>query len=476
MRGHWVGLVALFGVSCSDSASRKPQLVVVIDTNAPLVAELDAHPEISADAAIDTLRIDALDGSGNLYASQLFPAADPAEWPFSFGVLPPASGGDITLRLRAFRGLLAQPGTVMNGVSTLDPPSQVTIERLVVVASPTSFTTLAVLLTEDCLGTSSTFLGTQTTCIDASHLKADPRGGTTPADGAASQPSRHGTWPDAFEKKTSASAKTGRIAIPGGFSILGDQRAVGFGASSGVTPVPLRPVLLSPFFLDGTEVTVGHFRQLVQEGKYPSTMSMPILPTKGDPSSSLCTWLGPTDSSNDLLPLNCIPHALAQAVCRLDGGDLPTEAQWEHAARGRGQRRLYPWGGADPTCCALSAGRTGGLVTQNECPGMGPEPVGSHKPGATCAIGDVSRDGVVDMAGSVAEALRDDLLPYDGACWSAAGILHDPLCKGGASSAPSERGTSWSAGLSQAVVAARELFSAGDMTAGFRCAYADGAQ
>ena len=51
------------------------------------------------------------------------------------------------------------------------------------------------------------------------------------------------------------------------------------------------------------------------------------------------------------LAMNCISAQAAQAFCAWDGGrHLASEAQWEYAASGRGEERIYPWGDALPDC------------------------------------------------------------------------------------------------------------------------------
>src|SRR5580658_1135200 len=67
----------------------RPQLVVVVDTDAHVVGELTSRTDVSPDAAMDTLRVDFLDASDSVFASQIFlDVASTSKWPVSFGVLP----------------------------------------------------------------------------------------------------------------------------------------------------------------------------------------------------------------------------------------------------------------------------------------------------------------------------------------------------------------------------------------------------
>jgi formylglycine-generating enzyme required for sulfatase activity len=477
------------GCGCSETAAPRAQLLVVIDTDAHVVGELgDAgtprvpagdggNARVSPDAAIDTVRIDVLDDQNRLVDIRTFPVSDPSAWPLSFGIEPSAAfGKEVRIWMRAFRSLFASSSSASNGVTTLEPPREVTIDRLLALPLPTSgVQRVRITLHEDCLGTPSSFASQLATCLSASQLQGNPDGGLDEGDVGA--PSAVGTWRPAGEVECKGTPPSGRVCIPGGFFILGDANDLGLGETPEYEPVPLRPIVMSPFQLDKTEFTVGRFRALVQSGQLGNVM-LPTPMTPPDPNDNqFCTWLGPSNASHDNLPLNCVPYPTAKAACQLVGGTLPTEAQWEFAARGRGERRTFAWGEQAPQCCSASLNRIGAPALPGMCPEAGLEPVGSHPPSPSCGgIGDVSLDGVLDMVGSVTEYLADALQPYSGPCWNPGGILHNPSCTM-TDMGFSMRGDYWNGSFGSAVLALRNSVSTmGSPSAGFRCAYPDGAQ
>jgi formylglycine-generating enzyme required for sulfatase activity len=341
-------------------------------------------------------------------------------------------------------------------------------------------TTVRVLLEEDCLGVPSSSLDA-TTCIDANHRAAPLTSGLETISDEKPK-SLVGTWKYAVEKPCSAKAPEGQVCIPGGFSILGELSFDGVSDGSLLEDsTPLRAVRLSPFYMDKTEFTVARLRGVAN---LPSDLQ-PIPPTAatpGDPLPEFCTY---SLFGNDDKPVNCISWEGATAACAFEKGTLPSEAQWEHAARGRGQRRLYPWGQDPVVCCAASASRLGLPVSEGgpevECgPAAGIESVGSHPPTTSCGgIGDVSRDGVVDMAGSVSELMLDQAASFDSACWDNAGIPLDPNCAHGDSKSAAVRGGYWNGGLAVTLTPLRRIGpeqlnkTVVDPGLGFRCVYPD---
>ena len=90
-------------------------------------------------------------------------------------------------------------------------------------------------------------------------------------------------------------------------------------------------------------------------------------------------------------PVVVVTWSEANDFCAKIGGRLPTEAEWEHAARGGKEGFLYPWGDQAPTD---AAGATNGAAFEGDAA----QPVGQFAPNAF---------GVYDMAGNVWEWVSD---------------------------------------------------------------------
>lgn len=215
-------------------------------------------------------------------------------------------------------------------------------------------------------------------------------------------------------------------------SVPGGTFDFGLRASTGTASV----TTVSTFDFDVFEVTVGRFREFAADydswrasgnpaegaGAHPTLAGMgwqsawdAALPAD---SAALRQGLSRCDSSpysswdgaSDAAPINCVSWFDAFAFCAWDGGRLPTEAEWEYAAAGGAEQRLYPWGSTEPVPslalfgCNLDAG-----CTLADLSG-----VGSHDPG-------VGRWGHEDLAGSLSEWSFDTELPgtrsFRGGSW-----------------------------------------------------------
>jgi formylglycine-generating enzyme required for sulfatase activity len=268
----------------------------------------------------------------------------------------------------------------------------------------------------------------------------------------------------------SASAWTSAPAgCPGGMAFIGGATFQMGSAADAETPsdeTPAHAVTVQPFCLDVTEVTVAAYAACKECGPAPRTVDIEGLTPNGQSfESQFCN--GPEARDH---PINCVDWHQAKGLCAAQGKRLPTEAEWELAARGK-EGRIYPWGNAPPSgarlnACDLECSRMlterRKAVGKDAWPSMYDDddsaaataPVGHYPAGASPA-------GVMDLAGNVWEWTESPYCPYGkDDCGESRRVL---------------RGGGWDTTESQNVRAARRLPSpptARSRSIGFRCARA----
>jgi formylglycine-generating enzyme required for sulfatase activity len=107
--------------------------------------------------------------------------------------------------------------------------------------------------------------------------------------------------------------------------------------------------------------------------------------------NSLSTWTS-TPGANEVRPINCTSWYEAYAFCIWDDGVLPTEAEWNYAAAGGNEQRVYPWS-VPPTSTTIDC--TFANYSPPSC-SSGLSDVGSYRNGR-------GRYGQLDLAGNVWE-------------------------------------------------------------------------
>jgi len=209
--------------------------------------------------------------------------------------------------------------------------------------------------------------------------------------------------------------------------------------------LPLLKVALKAFLIGRTEVSVADYRVCVEQ----RLCNADGVTYRSEPLKRKCNFGAPHKDDH---PVNCVTWFQADAFCSAASARLPTEAEWEAAARGTDGRE-YPWGNS------ADVGRMVGPTTLPH----GTRPVWSMQEGA-------SPFGALHMAGNVWEWVagidewrwdgRDSLIRDEG---TTSGLWGD--------SGPPRtiRGGSWMADPPSAT-ARHGLFGYGSEDVGFRCA------
>ncbi len=190
------------------------------------------------------------------------------------------------------------------------------------------------------------------------------------------------------------------VAVPGGTFRMGSPVSI--------DEQPYIDVDVDGFSMSRTEVTVAQYRRCVDAGFCEAPQCTPEDMSRG---FATCNW----SENRENHPVNFVTWMNAYRFALWVGGRLPSEAQWEYAARGGGSAVTYPWGNTVPNC---------DRARYDSCPGDGTVEVCSTANGR-------SAQGLCDMAGNLGEWVTDHYFesyrrnPRNGGPWCKDGDCFD---------------------------------------------------
>ncbi len=199
------------------------------------------------------------------------------------------------------------------------------------------------------------------------------------------------------ERRTDMRVVAGTVAVPAGWFRAGCAELPADISDAGATTCtcsnPPRDVWVSGFEIDRLEATVQDYAACVHTGQCSPAASYRFRDVVPDDTAVI------------------VEYSQAASYCAWQEKRLPTEAEWEKAARGV-DGRMYPWGFDEPDCMtsAISSGLLDGLGHTWDLNGPVPKPLDCRPPypgRVGMHPGDQSPYGALDMTGNVPEWTTD---------------------------------------------------------------------
>ncbi|MUK65060.1 SUMF1/EgtB/PvdO family nonheme iron enzyme [Aliivibrio fischeri] len=177
---------------------------------------------------------------------------------------------------------------------------------------------------------------------------------------------------------------------------------------------PIKTISLSPFFMDIHPVLNKDYRVFIEQGGYtdPSYWSTTGFKFIQEHNITEPLYWNDPNWNGEKKPVTGISWHEAQAFACFVGKELPTESQWEYAAKGN-DNRMYPWGNTEPD-----------LNIANFAPDCEPAEFNRSSTDWDAHPQNRSPFGCIDMGGNLAEWCLDNYLPNY--AWDDNHV--DPLC------------------------------------------------
>jgi len=198
------------------------------------------------------------------------------------------------------------------------------------------------------------------------------------------------------EDESTEEDDVGMVLIPAGEFEMGDHFNEGL-----ADELPVHTVSLDDFYMDVNEVTNAQYKKFVEATGHREPKGYGFV--DGEVKDGFEPWKSP-DFNGDNQPVVCVSWHDAMAYAQWVGKRLPTEAEWEKAARGGLVGKRYPWGDEAPN--------EGGTYRANYGPGDDVYPRTGKADGYeyTAPVGSYPANGygLYDMSGNVWEWCMDE--------------------------------------------------------------------